>query len=176
MPVKQSASKEDFLKALGLNVSNPEDKMRLQQMWVSRPENYSYFSNCDIFQEEVTTFWMKHFETNSRQILKPEYANNPSVTRPYKWAHLDPAVIDSAITTIWKEGRQWPRVYYDRGATDDRRVYNWVLKWLLWHVCRYRDWRNRKARNPQSGGSSSSSSNVTVAGKLTSSFQDQANN
>ena len=25
-----------------------------------------------------------------------------------------------------------------------------MLKWLLWHVCRYRDWRNRR------GGSSSS--------------------
>ena len=35
MPVKQSASKEDFLKALGLNVALPDDKRRLQQMWVS---------------------------------------------------------------------------------------------------------------------------------------------
>ena len=33
------------------------------------------------------------------------------------------------------------------GHSEDRRVYNWVLKWLLWHVCRYRDWRNRKGRN-----------------------------
>ncbi|MCJ1328175.1 hypothetical protein MMC10_004850 [Thelotrema lepadinum] len=127
-PVRQSASKEEFLKALGLN-GNTADKARFQQMW-----------------EEVTGFWVKNFETTKRHILKPEYAASPGVQRPYKWAHLDPAVIDNAITTIWKDGRPLPRMYYDLGAHDDRRIYNWVLKWLLWHVCRYRDWRNRKSK------------------------------
>jgi hypothetical protein len=87
---------------------------------------------------------MKHFETSSRTILKPEYAHNPSVTKPYKWAHLNPVVIDNAIAEIWGSGKPWPRYYYNLGHSEDRKVYNWVLKWLLWHVCRYRDWRNRK--------------------------------
>ena len=35
MAVKQSASKEEFLKALGLNQQNPGDKRKLGEMWVS---------------------------------------------------------------------------------------------------------------------------------------------
>ena len=41
MPVKQSASKEEFLRALGLNVSDPDDKRRLQAMWVSASSRYA---------------------------------------------------------------------------------------------------------------------------------------
>lgn len=90
---------------------------------------------------------MTHFETSSRDILKSEYAMNPSVQRPYKWAHLDPSFIDHAISEIWTKAGPWPRHFYDRGHSQDRKVYNWVLKWLLWHVCRYRDWRNRRNKN-----------------------------
>ncbi|KAI4148837.1 MAG: hypothetical protein LQ340_004914 [Diploschistes diacapsis] len=149
MPVKQSASKDEFLKALGLNVNSAEDKLRLQQMW-----------------EEVTSFWVRNFETNDRHILKPEYASNPGVHRPYKWAHLDPNVVDNAIAQIWKDGRPWSRYYYDRGASDDRKVYNWVLKWLLWHVCRYRDWRNRKSKmSNQASTMVPATSSTSLAGK-----------
>ena len=41
MPVKQSASREEFLKALGLNTNNPEDKLKLQQMWVSTSTDWT---------------------------------------------------------------------------------------------------------------------------------------
>jgi hypothetical protein len=37
MPVKQSASKEDFLVAIGLNMQRAEDKQKLVIMWVSTP-------------------------------------------------------------------------------------------------------------------------------------------
>ena len=118
------------------------------------------------FQEEVTSYWVTHFETSSRAILKPEYASNPAVHRPYKWAHLDPATIDGAIAEIWSNAKPWPRHFYDRGHSEDRRVYNWVLKWLLWHVCRYRDWRNRKGKSSNGGsksGNGSGSNNGSFA-------------
>jgi hypothetical protein len=98
---------------------------------------------------------MNHFETNSRHILKKEYASNIAVHRPYKWAHLEPSVIDAAINEIWTNGQPWPRHFYDMGGSDDRKVYNWVLKWLLWHVCRYRDWRNRKSKSSVAGAATS---------------------
>ncbi|MCJ1401272.1 hypothetical protein MMC11_004484 [Xylographa trunciseda] len=145
MPVKQSASKEEFLVAIGLNQQDPDDRRKFCAMWA-----------------EVTTYWVSHFETASRTILKPEYASNLGVQRPYKWAHLNPSIINNAIAEIWRNGQQWPRRFYDQGRSDDAKVYNWVLKWLLWHVCRYRDWRNRKARTSSSGGSSGKASGTSM--------------
>jgi len=131
MPVKQSASKEEFLKEIGLGAAPAETRDRLfGMMW-----------------EEVTHHWNLSFESASRSMLKPEYASNPAVQRPYKWGHLSPDRINHAIRDIWANGRPQPRHYYDMGRSEDPKVYNWVLKWLLWHVCRYRDWRNRKASN-----------------------------
>ncbi|CAF9921179.1 MAG: hypothetical protein GOMPHAMPRED_002250 [Gomphillus americanus] len=128
--LKQSASKEEFIKALGMNALNPTDNAILKEMW-----------------EEVTVYWNKHFETpTDRKILKPEYAGNDKIQKPYKWAHLDPAFIDQSIAEVWQAARPGPRHYYELGRSEDRKVFNWVLKWLLWHVCRYRDWRNRKAK------------------------------
>ena len=37
MPVNQSTSKEEFLKALGLNINNLEDKAQFLQMWICLP-------------------------------------------------------------------------------------------------------------------------------------------
>ena len=112
--------------------------MRLME---SKTERETYH-----IQDEVTTYWEKHFETTSRSILRPEYAANEAVRQPYKWAHLAPSVIDSAIHAIHTQAAPWPRQFYDMGRSTDQRIVNWVLKWLLWHVCRYRDWRNRKNR------------------------------
>lgn len=125
-------------------------------------------SHCSSFgQEEVTTYWVKNFETSSRHILKPEYASNPAVKQPYKWAHLDPIFIDQAIAQICDEGEEWPRHFYELGRSDDRKVNNWVLKWLLWHVCRYRDWRNRKNKPSSSAGASVTlNTSMVVGGKL----------
>ena len=136
----------------------------------------SHHSGFD--QEEVTTYWVKNFETSSRHILKPEYASNPAVKQPYKWAHLDPVFIDQAIAQICEEGKEWPKHFYELGRSDDRKVNNWVLKWLLWHVCRYRDWRNRKNKPSSSAGSSVTLNTSMVVGGKSShlkSFGGQAN-
>lgn len=113
-------------------------------------------------QEEVTRHWVHNFETSNRLNLKPEYASNAAVQRPYKWAHLSPAVVDRAIATIWEQGKPAPRHYYDLGYSEDPKVYNWVLKWLLWHVCRYRDWRNRKTKG---GAAGAAAATVVVTGE-----------
>ena len=138
---------------------------------IGSPEVVFYFFMPTMLQEEVTTYWMRNFEVQSRAILKPEYAANLAVQRPYKWAHLNPTVIDNAISQIWSEGQQWPRYYYDQGHSEDRRVYNWVLKWLLWHVCRYRDWRNRKSKTTTSTSSGTMlTSTTSMGGELLTQF------
>lgn len=154
MPVKQSASKEEFLIAIGLNQQDSEDRRKFCAMWVCdlKPQSHSWLLALSTLQAEVTTYWVSQFETSSRSILKNEYASNFGVQRPYKWAHLNPTTINSAIAEIWRQGQPWPRRFYDLGRSEDPKVYNWVLKWLLWHVCRYRDWRNRKGRASNSAG------------------------
>ena len=108
------------------------------------------------FQGEVTRYWETHFETDSRQILRPEYAANMAIHKPYKWAHLSPNAIDTAIAVIRSQAGPGSRQLYDRGDSTDSRVHNWVLKWLLWHVCRYRDWRNRKNRSTSASAATAS--------------------
>lgn len=172
MPLKQSASKEEFLVAIGLGQPNADNRDKLfTQMWVCTQHASPINTNTQTdssWQQEVTSYWNKHFETSSRSILRPEYASNLKVQRPYKWGHLNPAAINNAICEIWNNGGPSPRKFYDLGHSEDPKVYNWVLKWLLWHVCRYRDWRNRK------GGSSSSSSGSSKGSSASTSCKYQA--
>ena len=107
-------------------------------------------------QEEVTHYWVQNFETTSRHILKPEYARNPGVKRPYKWGHLCREAIDRAIEEIGNDASPRSKPYYDLGHSADQTVNNWVLKWLLWHVARYRDERNNKKLRSTDGSSVSS--------------------
>lgn len=169
MPLKQSASKEEFLVAIGLGQPTAENRDKLfTQMWVcilhagSNGTSKHTDRSC---QHEVTSYWNKHFETSSRSILKPEYASNLKVHRPYKWGHLNQAAINTAICEIWGNGGQSPRKFYDLGRSEDPKVYNWVLKWLLWHVCRYRDWRNRKGASSTSTSSASKESSTSASCK-----------
>lgn len=180
MPVKQSASKGEFTAALGLNLQNKDDEQRLTTMWVCAweairpppvPPAQPYIIPINgrerliIRQKEVTSYWVAHFETSSRSILREEYATNMNIVRPYKWAHLSPARIEAAMRDIWTNGQPVPKFFYDRGHSEDPRVFNWVLKWLLWHVCRYRDWRNIKARNSK-GGASAGKANAPSSGEF----------
>jgi hypothetical protein len=87
-------------------------------------------------------------EKNDRGMLKAEFRTVESVHRPYKWGHFDPEYIDQAVREIWTGGGKTTRPYYDLGRDD--KVGNWVIRWTLWHICRYRDWRNRKNRPSQS--------------------------
>jgi hypothetical protein len=158
-PVRQSASKEHFLQALSLNMAHPADREIFTTMWVSQWSRH----NCDIVQqaketqEEATQYWVRHFETTNRNILKPEYAGNPGVKQPYKWGHLNRESIDSAIDEIARGASERSYPYYELGRSADQNIHNWVLKWLLWHVARYRDERNNKKNRTPDGSSTSSS-------------------
>lgn len=104
-----------------------------------------------LHQKETTTYWVEKMEgdmDNDRSMLRREFRNTMSVQKPFKWQHLDPTFIDQAIADIWSRGSVTARRFYDAGRDD--KVKNWVIKWLLWHVCRYRDWRNRKNKSPSS--------------------------
>lgn len=51
---------------------------------------------------------------------------------------------------IYRTARPETRAYYDCGHYIEGEVEeNWIIKWMLWHVFRYRDNRNRGRSNTQ---------------------------
>lgn len=60
------------------------------------------------------------------------------------------------MLNIYRNASPQTRVIYDLGRYwDGSNEDNWIIRWCLWHVFRYRDERNR-SRNANSGRQSSS--------------------
>lgn len=77
------------------------------------------------------------------------------------------------ILFIYYNARPETKAYYDLGHyVDGGTEENWIIKWFLWHVFRYRDNRNR-GRNAtasaarQSQGSFSSGTSISTTGYRT---------
>ena len=72
---------------------------------------------------------------------------------PFSHAHISETAIHREILRIYGSARRETRVIYDLGHDRDRiEEENWVIRWMLWHVFRYRDNRNRNRRAPSSPG------------------------
>ena len=75
-----------------------------------------------------------------RDKLKPVYAHqNP----PYAANQYTDAAFSATIQIIWKNASQNTKHWYDQGAVSGGD--NWIICWMLYHACRYRDARNCKA-------------------------------
>lgn len=73
---------------------------------------------------------------------------------PYSHAHVSETAIHREILRIYRDARAETRVVYNLGRDTERvEEENWVIRWMLWHVFRYRDNRNRNRRAPSSGNS-----------------------
>jgi hypothetical protein len=73
------------------------------------------------------------------------------------------------------------KAVYEFGHDTENRIRpdNWIIRWLLWHVFRYRDYRNKgrpanrsdensessDARSPRRGSSTSHGDTTSVEGK-----------
>lgn len=63
------------------------------------------------------------------------------------------------ILNIYRLASAETRPYYDCGRdTETVEEENWVIRWLLWHVFRYRDDRNRNRRQRSPSQSSGNGS------------------
>lgn len=91
---------------------------------------------------------------------------------PFSNAQLNEAATHREILNIYQHARPETRMFYDMGRdTDGLDEENWVIRWLLWHVFRYRDNRNKNRRHgspsgPQSPSSSEHSSSEIQASPL----------
>lgn len=77
---------------------------------------------------------------NRREMLKPAYAN---MSPPFAANHFTDAAFSAVIQSIWRNASPNTRPWYDQGAVANGD--NWIILWMLYHACRYRDARNSKA-------------------------------
>lgn len=90
-------------------------------------------------QEEAVHAFDEHLK-GRRDKLKPLYAHqNP----PYAANQYTDAAFSATIQIIWKNASQNTKHWYDQGAVSGGD--NWIICWMLYHACRYRDARNCKA-------------------------------
>ena len=80
---------------------------------------------------------------------------------PFSNAQISETATHREILNTYRHTRPETRYFYDMGQdTQGLEEENWVIRWLLWHVFRYRDNRNKHRRQGSPGrGSPSSSEN-----------------
>lgn len=79
--------------------------------------------------------------------LAPHHRNDPNVEPPYSSSQISETAFNREILNIYHGARPETKWIYDMGRDTDRvEEENWVIRWMLWHVFRYRDNRNRNRR------------------------------
>ena len=74
-----------------------------------------------------------------RQTLRPQYEN---AQEPWSYSQFTENALRSAIHRIRTGAGSNTRPLYAKGETNSD---NWVARWFLYHICRYRDSRNLRA-------------------------------
>ncbi|CAF9922073.1 hypothetical protein IMSHALPRED_005326 [Imshaugia aleurites] len=121
-PLVQSSSKWQFLMRIGLDGCN-RDHQALY--WTMKSEAIRVYDaqlqgNCSA--------------------LKHQYARERP---PFSANQFSEEAFINAVRTIVRNACPQTRVLYDQGVVQGQP--NWVARWILYHVCRYRDGRNKKA-------------------------------
>ncbi|KAL1588871.1 hypothetical protein WHR41_02602 [Cladosporium halotolerans] len=134
----QSESKAKFMERLGLDERNLDDKHLYHMM-----------------KEEASA-------GRNRMLAMPGFLREESKENaqpPFSNAQINETATHREIMNIYRHARPETRAYYDLGHdTDGLEEENWVIRWLLWHVFRYRDNRNKSRRQGVSGRRSPNSS------------------
>lgn len=98
--------------------------------------------------------------------LAPQFRNDPSVDPPYSSSQISETAFHREILNIYRSARRETKWIYDMGRDTDRvEEENWVIRWMLWHVFRYRDNRNRNRRTAEDKAASEISESPTEEAK-----------
>ncbi|KAK5174255.1 uncharacterized protein LTR77_001335 [Saxophila tyrrhenica] len=145
-PLAQSESKARFFERLGLDERN-EQHRRLYAM----------------MKEEAVEGRRRIAATPAS--LAPQFQNDPTVEPPYSSSQISETAIHREILQIYARARRETRPIYDLGRdTAGIEEENWVIRWMLWHVFRYRDNRNKNRRTASPGDEPDSSGNMSPDG------------
>jgi hypothetical protein len=81
---------------------------------------------------------------SQRENLTPDAQTNPKVKPPYSSSMIKEDIQYREVQQIYQRALPHTRALYEKGNFMDGRNWdNWVIRWCLWHVFRYRDERNR---------------------------------
>lgn len=107
--------------------------------------------------------------------LTPQSREDPRVhDGPYSSAMITETARYREIQSIYQAAQPETRWWYDRGVTLDSGWDNWIIRWCLWHVFRYRDDRNRHRRSPQRNTTPPSSTTSATWSPTHNTFSAQA--
>ncbi|KAL8689417.1 MAG: hypothetical protein Q9218_004905 [Villophora microphyllina] len=176
-PLIRSATKRQFLLQLDLD---PSDDRTSQTYWllkVSHAREFGSVHKLTNIQDEAIRAYEAQLQ-GQRHLLRPEYANQDP---PYAAAHFTAAAFSSVVQSIYSRATPATRPFYNKGC--NAQGDNWVISWMLYHVCRYRDGRNIRARSREfhadddlDDSGSSGSSSASRGSKPTGMFYDAARN
>ncbi|KAF2400749.1 hypothetical protein EJ06DRAFT_462794, partial [Trichodelitschia bisporula] len=69
---------------------------------------------------------------------------DPLLTPPYSSSMITETARHREVQNIYEHASPETRAIYERGMMQDGANWdNWIIRWCLWHVFRYRDDRNR---------------------------------
>lgn len=90
--------------------------------------------------------------TTMTESLAPHFRNDPSIEPPYSSSQISETAFHRETMNIYRLARPETKWIYDMGRDTDRvEEENWIIRWMLWHVFRYRDNRNRNRRATSPG-------------------------
>lgn len=85
--------------------------------------------------------------------LVPQFRDDPNVRPPYASNQISETAMFREVHTIYERAGPWTKAMYNRGwFSDGPNMDNWIIRWVLWHVFRYRDNRNKNRWSGSSTG------------------------
>ncbi|KAI7276044.1 hypothetical protein KC335_g1032, partial [Hortaea werneckii] len=133
-------------------LAQSESKARFFERLGLRDDDQNHRSIYTMMKEEAVEG--RRRLTEDKEALLPELRNTGSEP-PYSHAHVTETAIHREILRIYQRARPETRQVYDLGRDLERvEEENWVIRWMLWHVFRYRDNRNRNRKGLGSNANS----------------------
>ncbi|KZF19206.1 hypothetical protein L228DRAFT_48464 [Xylona heveae TC161] len=129
-PLGKSLSVAVFLDKIQINKEDQQQKRTYKMMLNEAARAYDCFAL-------------------DRNNLRPALRANPNMAPPFSHSEMSETAIDYGINMIWQNASAatWP--YYSRGWYTDASGNrdNWIIRWTLYHIFRYRDKRNQKKKS-----------------------------
>lgn len=148
----QSESKARFFERLGLR-DDDQNHRSIYTMMKVRNSLKSNDRSAKLGAQEEAVEGRRRL-TEDKEALLPELRNT-GLEPPYSHAHVTETAIHREILRIYQRARPETRQVYDLGRDLERlEEENWVIRWMLWHVFRYRDNRNRNRKGLGSNANS----------------------